>query len=165
MRNIQEKIIHWNNISKFRESLNGKQVIFTNGCFDILHRGHVTYLVEARRLGDFLWVGINSDLSVSRLKGPNRPINSQDDRALVIASLESVDYVTIFPQDTPLELIELVKPSVHTKGGDYDIEKLPETPLVRSLGGKVVILPFVAGKSTTNTLKKLEESLAPKKLG
>lgn len=163
MRSIEEKIIPWDRIPELREKLDKdtEKLVFTNGCFDILHKGHVSYLAQARGLGDLLWVGLNSSASVSKLKGPKRPINSEEDRAFVLASLESVDFVTIFPQDTPLELIQRVKPHIHTKGGDYDVENLPETPLVRSLGGSVVILPFVDGKSTTGTLKKLEESLAP----
>lgn len=158
---MTEKIILWDQIPALRNSLNGKNIVFTNGCFDILHRGHVEYLAQARKLGDLLWVGVNSSASVSRLKGPKRPIHSEEDRAIVLSALGSVDFVTIFPQDTPLEIISLVRPAIHCKGGDYDVESLPETPLIRSLGGKVVILPFVDGKSTTNILKKLEESPSP----
>lgn len=161
MINLTDKIISWDQVSHLRKSLDASKIVLTNGCFDILHRGHVEYLAEAKNLGNILWVGLNSDQSVRRLKGNSRPINSEMDRAILLAALSSVDFVTLFPQDTPMELISLVRPHIHTKGGDYDIEKLPETPLIRSLGGEVRILPFVAGKSTTNTLKKLEESLAP----
>lgn len=162
MRKIQDKIIPWDQVSSFSEQLraNNSNLVFTNGCFDLLHRGHVEYLEKARALGDFLWVGVNSSASVSRIKGPKRPIHSEEDRAIVLSALESVDFVTIFPQDTPMELIALVQPRFHTKGGDYNPDSLPETELVQSLGGKVIILPFVAGKSTTSTLKKLEESLS-----
>ena len=118
----------------------GKKVVFTNGCFDILHRGHVTYLNEAKRQGDILVVGVNSDASVKKLKGESRPINSEYDRAFVLDGLKAC-----------------LKPSVHVKGGDYKKEDLPETKIVESYGGKVVILNFVEGKSTTNIINKINE--------
>jgi rfaE bifunctional protein nucleotidyltransferase chain/domain len=135
----------------------GKRVVFTNGVFDILHVGHVRYLQQARSLGDALLVGINSDASVRRLKGPTRPINSEEERAEVIAALSCVAGTCIFTEDTPHALIEAVRPNIHAKGGDYKTpEALPETPLVRSLGGDVVILPLVDGRSTTRLIERLE---------
>ena len=135
----------------------GKKVVFTNGCFDILHRGHVTYLNEAKRQGDVLVVGVNSDASVKKLKGESRPINSEYDRAFVLDGLKAVDYTVIFGEDTPEDLIACLKPSVHVKGGDYKKEDLPETKIVESYGGKVVILNFVEGKSTTNIINKINK--------
>ena len=136
---------------------NGKKVVFTNGCFDILHAGHVTYLTEAKRQGDILIVGVNSDASVKRLKGETRPINSEYDRAFVLDALKSVDYTVIFEEDTPEELIAYLKPSIHVKGGDYKKEDLPETKIVESYGGEVIILNFVEGKSTTNIIEKINK--------
>lgn len=135
----------------------GKRLVFTNGVFDILHAGHVSYLRAARSLGDLLIVGLNSDESARALgKGPNRPINSQADRALVLSELRCVDAVVMFEETTPLDLIEQLKPEVHVKGGDYTRESLPEAGLVESYGGKVVILPFLEGRSTTTILNSLK---------
>jgi rfaE bifunctional protein nucleotidyltransferase chain/domain len=134
----------------------GKRVVFTNGVFDILHVGHVRYLEQARDLGDALLVGINSDASVRRLKGPARPINAEGERAEVIAALRCVDGVCIFGEDRPDSLIEAVKPAVHAKGGDYaSPDALPEAPLVRRLGGEVVILSLVPDRSTTRLVDRL----------
>lgn len=135
----------------------GKKVVFTNGVFDLLHVGHLRYLQEARALGDVLFVGINADSSVRRLgKGPERPINPEDERAELVLGLKCVEAVCVFEEDTPLELIRAVKPNIHCKGGDYaSPDVLPETPLVRALGGDVVILPLVAGRSTTRLVKLL----------
>jgi rfaE bifunctional protein nucleotidyltransferase chain/domain len=128
----------------------GRRLVFTNGVFDILHAGHVSYLEAARALGDLLIVGLNSDASVKRLgKGADRPLNPLGDRARVISALRAVDGVVAFEEDTPIDLIKILQPEVHVKGGDYDVETLPETPIVRGYGGEVVILPFVTGKSTT----------------
>jgi D-beta-D-heptose 7-phosphate kinase/D-beta-D-heptose 1-phosphate adenosyltransferase len=136
----------------------GKRVVFTTGVFDILHVGHVRYLQQARALGDALLVGINSDASVRRLKGPTRPINREDERAEVIAALACVSGTCVFTEDTPHALIEAVRPDIHAKGGDYKTpDALPETPLVRSLGGEVVILPLVDGRSTTRLIERLGE--------
>ena len=133
----------------------GARLVFTNGCFDILHVGHVEYLEEARSLGDFLAVGVNSDASVRRLnKGPDRPVNREEDRCRVLAALECVDFVTIFAEDTPREILALLKPDTHCKGGDYRPEDLPEQEIVVANGGRVVILPFVTGYSTTAILKR-----------
>lgn len=133
------------------------QVVFTNGCFDILHAGHVTYLDHSRRLGDYLIVGVNSDTSVRRLKGDTRPVNSLDDRMLVLAALESVDFVIPFEADTPLELIKAVKPNVLVKGGDYTIDTIVGSKEVLEDGGKVEIIDLVDGKSTTNIIKKMQQ--------
>jgi rfaE bifunctional protein nucleotidyltransferase chain/domain len=131
-------------------------LVFTNGVFDILHRGHVTYLAAARNLGSALLVGVNSDLSARGLgKGPDRPLNSEMDRLLVIAALESVSYVVLFDEPTPCELIERCKPDVYVKGGDYDMETLAETRLVRSWGGRSLAIPFVDGYSTTALARRI----------
>lgn len=135
---------------------NGKKVVFTNGCFDILHVGHLRYLNAAKELGDVLFVGVNSDASVKRLKGESRPINNEADRAEMLAGLEAVDYSVIFSEDTPVELIDELKPSIHVKGGDYKKEDLPETAVVERNGGEVKILMLVEGKSTTSVVKKIQ---------
>lgn len=132
----------------------GEKIVFTNGCFDLLHVGHIDLLQRARDMGDFLVVGLNSDASVQRLKGPNRPIHPQDARARVMAALGCVDAVVVFEEDTPVETIEILKPSIHVKGGDYWPEDLPEATAVRAGGGEVRIVPFVEGFSTTRALEK-----------
>jgi rfaE bifunctional protein nucleotidyltransferase chain/domain len=136
----------------------GKKIVFTNGCFDILHVGHVRYLEGARGLGDCLVVGVNSDASVKRLKGESRPVVSEDERAEVLAAFEFVDFVTIFTEDTPVELISSLKPDIHAKGGDYREDDLPEAAAVRSYGGRIAIVPLVKGKSTTNLVKRINEN-------
>lgn len=135
----------------------GKKVVFTNGCFDILHVGHISYLEMAKKQGDILIVGVNSDESTKRLKGPTRPINSEKDRAAMLSALKAVDYTVIFEEDTPEDLIAYLKPSIHVKGGDYKKENLPETKIVEAYGGKVIILNFVEGKSTTNIINKINK--------
>jgi len=130
--------------------------VFTNGVFDVLHRGHVAYLAAARALGDRLIVGVNSDASARRLgKGPDRPLNNERDRAFLLAGLESVDAVVFFEEDTPLALMARLKPAVYVKGGDYDMGKLAETPLVQSWGGRSLALPFVEGYSTTALVRRI----------
>lgn len=134
-------------------------VVFTNGVFDLLHRGHVTYLDEAARLGGCLIVAINTDASAKRLgKGPERPLNGQQDRAAMLAALQCVDAVTMFDQDTPYELIELLRPDILVKGGDYDMSKLPETALVESWGGRALAVPFEFERSTTALVQKIRQS-------
>lgn len=133
-----------------------KTVVFTNGCFDILHVGHLRYLNEAKKQGDILIVGVNSDDSVKRLKGESRPINNEEDRSEMLCGLKSVDYTVIFEEDTPEEIIGILKPSIHVKGGDYKKDDLPETKIVESYGGEVRILTFIPGKSTTNIVKKIQ---------
>lgn len=144
------------NLEEALELRHGKNLVFTNGVFDILHAGHVAYLEQARALGDLLFVGMNTDDSVRRLgKGDDRPINCLEDRARVLGALRAVNGVISFEEDTPIALIEALKPEVHCKGGDYDPETMPETPFVRAYGGEVVILQLVAGRSTTETLRRL----------
>ncbi len=135
----------------------GHRVVFTNGCFDILHRGHVTYLSRAKALGDVLVVGVNGDESVRRLKGEERPINSLEDRAQVLAALSCVDYIVSFNEDTPEHLVRAIRPDVFTKGGDYTRETLPEAALVESLGGRVEILPYLGDRSTTRIIERIRE--------
>ena len=133
----------------------GKTVVFTNGCFDILHAGHVRYLQAARELGDCLILGLNSDESVRRLKGPTRPINGQDDRAEVLSALSAIDYVVIFAEQTAEGLVTALQPSIYVKGGDYNIKELPEATIVASYGGKTILIPEVPGKSSSNIIKKI----------
>ncbi|MGB5868174.1 MAG: D-glycero-beta-D-manno-heptose 1-phosphate adenylyltransferase, partial [Arcobacteraceae bacterium] len=133
-----------------------KKIVFTNGCFDILHKGHVQYLDKAKSFGDVLILGLNSDASVSALKGPNRPINCEDDRAYILAALESVDYVVKFTDDTPLSLIEIVKPDILVKGGDYEGKKVVGS----EIAGELKLVQFVDGKSTTKTIEKIQASEA-----
>jgi len=133
-------------------------VVFTNGVFDILHRGHVSYLAQARALGGSLVVGLNSDASARGLsKGADRPLNSESDRACVLAALESVSLVTLFDEPTPVELLKLVRPQIYAKGGDYDIESLEETKWMRSWGGQARALPFVDGYSTTALVRRIRD--------
>lgn len=132
----------------------GKKIVFTNGCFDILHVGHVKYLEEARSYGDVLILGLNADSSVKKLKGDSRPINNQDDRAYILASLESVDYVVIFEEETPYELIKLIKPHVLVKGGDYEGKDV----VGQDIADELKLVKFVDGKSTTNTIKRIQEN-------
>jgi D-beta-D-heptose 7-phosphate kinase/D-beta-D-heptose 1-phosphate adenosyltransferase len=131
-----------------------QRIVFTNGVFDILHAGHTTYLDAARALGDVLIVGLNADASVKRLKGPDRPINTQSDRATVLAALRSVDHVVIFEQDTPLELITMIVPDVLVKGGDYTRQTIVGADVVEQHGGHVVTIPLVEGRSTTNVINR-----------
>jgi rfaE bifunctional protein nucleotidyltransferase chain/domain len=135
----------------------GKRIVTTNGCFDLLHVGHVRFLKAAKSLGDVLAVGLNSDASVRRLKGAERPINGQDDRAEVLASVEAVDFVSIFDEDTPVEFIKAVRPNLHAKGADYKPSDLAETPVVEGMGGEVAIIELVPGRSTTALVRKLSQ--------
>lgn len=133
------------------------RIVFTNGCFDILHRGHAVYLAQARSLGDALVVGLNTDASVRRLKGPERPLNAQADRAFLLASLACVDAVILFDDDTPEHLIHQVVPDVLVKGGDYTIDKIVGADFVMQNGGLVTTIPFVDGYSTTNIIQKMSK--------
>jgi glycerol-3-phosphate cytidylyltransferase len=135
----------------------GKVIVTTNGCFDILHAGHLSYLQEASELGDILVVGINSDSSVKRLKGYNRPINSEEDRATIIAALKPVDFALIFEEDEPSAFLDTIKPDIHVKGGDYKPEELPERVVVERHGGKIAILSFKSGHSTTSIIEKMRD--------
>ena len=154
-----DKILTLEQLPKWREQMRaaGKRLVVTNGCFDLLHRGHVTYLESARNLGNALLLGLNADASVRELKGSQRPVNSEDDRAMVVASLESVSGVCIFPERTAEKFLALAQPDVYAKGGDYTLESLnqDERRVVERFGGKVVILPVVPGKSTTALLEKI----------
>ena len=134
----------------------GQKVVFTNGCFDILHAGHVRYLNKARSFGDCLVLGLNTDSSVRRIKGPSRPINSELDRAEVAGALEAVDYVVLFDEPTAEALIRQVHPDVYVKGGDYTIETLPEGQIVLGYGGRVELVNLVEGRSTTNVIAKIK---------
>jgi D-beta-D-heptose 7-phosphate kinase/D-beta-D-heptose 1-phosphate adenosyltransferase len=147
----------WVAARAWRDAARGRMV-FTNGVFDLLHPGHVDILVAARSLGDALVVGINSDDSVKRLKGPERPIRSEADRAFVLAALEAVDCVCVFDQDTPLELVRAVHPDVIVKGGDYTPESVVGAAEVRSWGGQCVIVPLTPGHSTTSIIERLRGS-------
>lgn len=134
----------------------GKKVVLTNGCFDIIHVGHVRYLNAARELGDCLVVGLNSDESVRQLKGLSRPINPQEDRAEVLAGLACVDYVTIFSEETAEKLVAEIKPDIYAKGGDYTVDRLPEAKAVAAYGGKIVLLPEVIGRSTSRIIATMQ---------
>lgn len=137
----------------------GQRVVFTNGCFDILHAGHVRYLSKARSFGDCLVLGLNSDASVRRIKGPARPINNEQDRAEVVGALGCVDYVVIFDEPTAEELITNVHPDVYVKGGDYTLETLPEGQIVQKYGGRVELVKLVEGRSTTNVINKIQAGI------
>ena len=136
-----------------------KPVVFTNGVFDVLHRGHAIYLAQARALGGSLVVALNTDASARRLgKGPDRPLNNQQDRAVIMAALASSSLVTWFDEDTPIELIRALRPDILVKGGDYDMSKLAETAVVESYGGRALVIPFVDGYSTTALIKKIRST-------
>ena len=151
------KIISGRAIETFRRDHEKQRIVFTNGCFDILHVGHIRYLQEAARLGDILIVGLNSDASVKRLKGPERPINNENERAEMLGALGFIDYVAIFEEDTPLELIKMIQPDVLVKGGDYEPDEVVGKKEVEERGGKLVLIPFVEGKSTTNIIEKIKK--------
>jgi len=153
------KIISWEQLPAWRANAraSGRKLVVTNGCFDILHLGHVTYLESARNQGDTLLVGLNSDASVRELKGPPRPVNSEADRAAVLAALACVDAVCIFAEKAATRFLEAVQPDIYVKGGDYTLDTVnqEERRLVEQAGGKIVILPLVPGKSTTALLQKI----------
>ena len=159
--NFRDKIISWDNLPQWREALrqSGRKLVATNGCFDLIHLGHVTYLEAARNEGDVLIVGVNGDEGVRQLKGPTRPINSELDRAAVLAALQSVDSVCIFTDKTATRFLAQVRPDIYVKGGDYTLGTLnqDERRTVEHAGGRIVILPFVPGKSTTSTLEKISQ--------
>ena len=145
----------WEQAKAWRARLGAKKLVFTNGVFDLLHPGHIDVLLGARRAGDALIVGLNSDASVRRIKGPARPIRNERDRGVVLAALSMVDAVVLFEQDTPLELIQLLEPDVLVKGGDYTEATIVGADVVRSRGGKVVVIPTTPGQSTTSIVEKL----------
>ncbi len=144
-------------IVRLREA--GGRLIFTNGCFDLLHPGHVSYLRAARSLGDALIVGLNSDASINRLKGPSRPVVPEADRATVLEALEPVDAVVVFDEDTPVRLLREVRPAVYVKGGDYRVEDLPEAEVAAEIGAEVKIMPFETGYSTTALIEKIRTTV------
>jgi len=156
---LRSKIISADALLKWREELRagGRKLVVTNGCFDLLHAGHVVYLTAARGLGDALLVGLNADASVRELKGSQRPINTGEDRALVLAALQAVDAVSIFAGRTADHFLSLARPDIYVKGGDYTLETInqEERLTVESAGGKIVFIPFVPGKSTTGLIKKI----------
>ncbi|RLD15798.1 D-glycero-beta-D-manno-heptose 1-phosphate adenylyltransferase [candidate division KSB1 bacterium] len=156
------EIIAFNEVEQFignlRRTAGDVKIAFTNGCFDILHKGHVAYLEQAAETADYLVVGLNSDDSVRRLKGMDRPYVPQEDRAYILSRLEMVDIVCIFEQDTPLELIKRVKPDLLIKGGDYQLDEIVGREFVEGHGGKVLTIPLIQGRSTTNIIKKIKES-------
>jgi D-beta-D-heptose 7-phosphate kinase/D-beta-D-heptose 1-phosphate adenosyltransferase len=143
----------------------GKKIVFTNGCFDLIHTGHTRYLAAARALGDILVVAVNSDSSVRTIKGETRPINSQEDRAETLAALESVDFVTIFDEPDPYRVISELQPDVLVKGGDWPVEKIIGRDVVEARGGKVVTIPFVEGASTTGIIEKIVKKYGSKPKG
>jgi rfaE bifunctional protein nucleotidyltransferase chain/domain len=157
--NFREKIIPWGKLPEWRAAMraSGKRLVVTNGCFDLLHPGHVTYLETARNQGDALLVGVNSDDAARQLKGAGRPVNVEADRAAVLAALQSVDAVCIFNERTAARFLAAAQPDIYVKGGDYTLETLnqEERRLVEQAGGKIVIFPIVPGKSTTALLKKI----------
>lgn len=157
--NFHSKIISWEQLPAWRKAVraSGKKLVVTNGCFDILHLGHVTYLENARNFGDLLLLGVNGDAGVRELKGPSRPVNSETDRAAVLAALESISGVCIFPERTATNFLAAAQPDIYVKGGDYTLETLnqDERRAVESAGGKIMLVPFVPGKSTTGLLEKI----------
>ena len=157
--NLRDKILSLDTLPGWRSAMRvqGKRLVVTNGCFDILHAGHVTYLEAARQQGDALLVGLNNDASVRQLKGEKRPINSEGDRVTVLAALQAVDAVCIFPQLRATRFLALAQPDIYVKGGDFTVEQLPkeERDIVASFGGRIVMLGFVPGNSTTALQKKL----------
>jgi len=157
--NFRNKIIAWDDLPTWRKNFRatGKKLVVTNGCFDLLHLGHVTYLENARNYGDALLLGVNGDAGVRELKGPTRPVNSEADRAAVLAALESITGVCIFPEKTATNFLAAAQPDIYVKGGDYTLDTLnqDERRAVESVGGKIVLVPFVPGKSTTSLLEKI----------
>ena len=157
--NFRDKIIAWDKLSEWRAALrtSGRKLVVTNGCFDILHLGHVTYLENARNRGDALLVGVNGDDATRQLKGPGRPVNAESDRAAVLAALASVDGVCIFADKTATKFLSVAVPDIYVKGGDYTLDTLSqeERRAVEQAGGKIVIVPFVPGKSTTALVGKI----------
>ena len=154
-RSPDKKILTWADAQAWRAALRAQTLVFTNGVFDLLHPGHVDILLAARREGDALLVGLNSDASVRRLKGPGRPVRSEQERAYVLAALAMVDAVVVFEQDTPLELIDLIRPDVLVKGGDYTEATIVGATEVQARGGRVVVVPLTPGQSTTSIVERV----------
>ena len=160
MPNKHDRVLTDANVSAVVEHYKklNKKIVFTNGCFDLLHIGHVSYLEEAKKLGDILIVGINSDDSVKKIKGPTRPIQNENDRSNILAALKAVDHTILFSEDTPINLIKKIKPDVLVKGGDWQIEQIVGSDFVLNYGGKVQSLNFVDGKSTTSLIEKSKKN-------
>ncbi len=154
-------LINAMDIEKFCDILHraGRKIVFTNGCFDILHAGHVRYLEQARACGEYLILGLNTDESVQKIKGPQRPLNNELDRAEVVGALKSVDAVVLFGEQTAEVLIGKVKPDVYVKGGDYTLDTLPEAKIVQAYGGRVEFINMVQGRSTTNIIEKIKKTV------
>jgi glycerol-3-phosphate cytidylyltransferase len=152
-------LVQFSDIHQLAESLrkDGKRIVFTNGCFDIIHAGHVYYLNEAKKHGDVLILGLNSDESVRKLKGPDRPVNSELDRAAVLLGLRSVDHLVIFGEETPYNLICEIMPDILVKGGDYTIDTIVGADIVKNNGGQVVVIPFLSGRSTSGIIAKISK--------
>jgi rfaE bifunctional protein nucleotidyltransferase chain/domain len=155
MTHCAQKIIPFEEARLIRSARPGKRIVFTNGCFDILHPGHVDYLARARDLGDLLVVGLNSDASVRRIKGKTRPVNQERDRALVLGALACVDHVIIFEEDTPYQLIQAVMPDILVKGGDWPVETIVGRDIVEAGGGQVLSIPLLPGYSTTRIIERI----------
>lgn len=159
---FRDKIIGWEQLAQWRDTQRdaGRRVVVTNGCFDVLHAGHVTYLAEARKHGDLLLIGVNDDAGVRELKGADRPLNPEQDRATVLAALESVGAVCVFAGSTATDFLKRARPDVYVKGGDYTLETLnrDERAVVEAAGGSFVFIDFLAGRSTTNVLRRMGAS-------
>ena len=157
LKKIQNKILPLNEllVSLEKEKLNNKKIVFTNGCFDILHRGHIEYLAQAADLADIMIIGLNTDNSVSRLKGPDRPLQDEISRAVSMAAIQYIDYVVLFDEETPLNLIENIKPDVLVKGSDYNIEDIVGYDVLMKYGGQIRTIDFVEGYSTTKIVDKI----------
>ena len=155
--NIKDKIVTVEQFQSYQTDFPHQKVVFTNGCFDVLHLGHIEYLLQARKQGDCLVIGLNSDTSVKRLKGEKRPINNQNARAIVLAALQFIDFIILFEEDTPLNLITAIQPQVLVKGGDYTIENTVGADVVQKYGGKVIIINFVEGYSSTTIINQIHK--------
>lgn len=157
--NIQNKIVNKQELLSHLEQINmkGKKIVFTNGCFDIIHRGHIDYLSKARDLGDLLIVGVNSDSSVRRFKGNSRPIQDEKSRCLILSAMQFVDFVVLFDEDTPYELIKFIQPDVLVKGADYKIEDIVGYDIVKNKGGEVKTIKFIDGYSTSNIVNRIKQ--------
>ena len=153
---MDKKILTWDTLGRILELLNKKKIVFTNGCFDILHPGHIHILDQAKSYGDILIVGLNSDNSIKRLKGPSRPKVSQEDRLKILSSIKFVDYVVLFEEETPLKLIEKIKPNFLVKGGDYILEDIIGREFVENNGGQVKIIKLLEGHSSSSLIDKFE---------
>lgn len=159
---LKEKIKNLSELKRIilKEQKKGKRIVFTNGCFDILHYGHVKYLEEAKKKGDILIVGVNSDTSVRKIKGSRRPVVAQSERVGIVASLESVNYALLFKEETPLKLIKELKPDILIKGADWKRNKIAGSDIVRAGGGKVLTVNLIKGRSTTNLIKKIAKTFS-----